>query len=308
MQDVSAGIDCCTVFRANGEWRMLYARHNTSVPAEIQGYETWMACSDDLLHWIPMGSILPQTHTGWDALQADGGIALLNPDWEGSYEPERFNDRYWITYFGNDLPGYEPDPLRIGVASSESLMTAHPWERHASPVLSKDDADVRDFERKTLYKSFVLRDAARTLGAEFIMYYNAKGMEFSIEKIGMAISDDMITWRRYGGGFVMESGLPDTGWHIAGDPQILRFEDLWVMHFFVAHSFGEHPTAYDTFAVSRDLVNWTRWEGEPLIAPSIPEDEQFAHKPFVVRWDGKVYHFYCAVGQKGRGLALAVSE
>jgi len=158
-----------------------------------------------------------------------------------------------------------------------------------------------------LYKSFVIRDVDKSLGAEFIMYYNAKGMQFSIEKIGIAISDDMINWRRYGGSFVVESGLPDTAWHIAGDPQIIRFEDMWVMHFFVAHSFGGKPTGYDTFAVSRDLVNWTRWEGEPLISSSTPEDEVYAHKPFIVNWQGKVYHFYCAVGSKGRGLALATS-
>ena len=34
----------------------------------------------------------------------------------------------------------------------------------------------------------------------------------------------------------------------------------------------------------------------------------FAHKPYLLKSDGKVYHFYCAVGDQGRGIAVAVSE
>ena len=32
-----------------------------------------------------------------------------------------------------------------------------------------------------------------------------------------------------------------------------------------------------------------------------------AHKPWVVRHEGVVYHFYCAVGDQGRVLGLATS-
>ena len=308
LSDSQAGIDCCTIFRAGGEWRMLYSLHNGEGPEEYRGYETWMARSGDLLSWEPMGAVLPQTRCGWDGLQADGGIALNDTDWGGSYEPGTYEGRYYMSYFGNNLPGYEPDPLSIGIADTDSLLTARPWHRQPHPVLTKDDSDAREFERRTLYKSFIMEDREKSLGARFIMYYNAKAGPFGIEKIGMAVSDDMVTWRRYGENFVVESGLPDTGWHIAGDPQIIRFEDLWVMNYFAAHSFGGSPAAHDTFAVSRDLVNWTSWKGEPLVAPSIAEDRKFAHKPFLIKWNGRVYHFYCAVGEKGRGLAVAVSE
>ena len=34
--------------------------------------------------------------------------------------------------------------------------------------------------------------------------------------------------------------------------------DLWVMFYFGA---GWQPKAFDTFACSYDLVNWTKWEG-----------------------------------------------
>ena len=45
-----------------------------------------------------------------------------------------------------------------------------------------------------------------------------------------------------------------------------------------------------------------------LIAPSEPYDETYAHKPWLVKHDGIVYHFYCAVGDQGRVIALATSK
>ena len=34
----------------------------------------------------------------------------------------------------------------------------------------------------------------------------------------------------------------------------------------------------------------------------------YAHKPWLVKHDGVVYHFYCAVGDNGRVIALATSK
>lgn len=63
------------------------------------------------------------------------------------------------------------------------------------------------------------------------------------------------------------------------------------------------------FACSYDLVHWTDWTGDDLIAPSEPYDERFAHKSFVIKHKGVVYHFYCAVNKKDqRGIAVATSE
>ena len=68
------------------------------------------------------------------------------------------------------------------------------------------------------------------------------------------------------------------------------------------------PKAFDTFAVSKDLLHWTKWEGEPLVQPSRKYDETYAHKPCVVKYDDVIYHFYCAVGDRGRCIALSTSK
>jgi predicted GH43/DUF377 family glycosyl hydrolase len=120
------------------------------------------------------------------------------------------------------------------------------------------------------------------------------------ERIGMAVSRDMRHWTRYGAGPVV-----DNGYGISGDPQIVRMGDLWVMFYFGAFW---RPHAFDTFACSRDLVHWTPWEGPSLVSPSEAWDATFAHKPWVILHDGVVYHFYCAVGDQGRAIALATSR
>src|SRR5690606_6783958 len=68
------------------------------------------------------------------------------------------------------------------------------------------------------------------------------------------------------------------------------------------------PGAFDTFAASYDLVHWTKWGGAPLVKSSEPYDETFAHKPWLLKHDGVVYHLYCAVGDQGRVIALATSR
>ena len=57
------------------------------------------------------------------------------------------------------------------------------------------------------------------------------------------------------------------------------------------------------------VAHWTDWTGDDLIVPSESYDNLFAHKSFVVKYKGVVYHFYCAVnGHDRRGIAVATSR
>jgi alpha-L-rhamnosidase len=288
--------DCANVFRFGDKWYMLYVVSKKNV-----GYETYLAESDDLLAWKPLGKVLPFSGEGWDKWQADGSIALVDPTWDGSAELQQFDDKYWMSYFGGAKEGYETDPLSLGLAWTKTPNQPQPWTRLAeNPVLQPSDADARPFERATLYKSHILWDKSETLGYPFVMYYNGKQQGRGTERIGMAVSKDMVHWKRFGDGPVIDNGSG-----ISGDPQIVRMGDLWVMFYFGA--FWE-PGAFDTFACSRDLVHWTKWTGDHLISSSEPWDKTFAHKPWILKHNGVVYHFYCAVGAQGRVIALATSK
>jgi predicted GH43/DUF377 family glycosyl hydrolase len=286
-------VDCPTVFRHAGSWYMIYISMNKI------GYETHLASSADLLSWTPLGKILPFRKGAWDASQAAGFVALEDTTWGGSQALEMFDGRYWLTYCGGALAGYETDPLAIGVAWTHTPARALPWTRLEGPVLCRDQPDTRAFERLTQYRSNVIHDSGKSLGHRFVMFYNAK-TQSGYERIGMAVSDDMAHWLRYG-----RAPVIDNGQGISGDPQIVRIGDVWVMFYFGAFW---KPKAFDTFACSYDLVRWTKWQGPHLVEPSQPWDAQFAHKPWVLEHDGVVYHYYCAVGDQGRVIALATSK
>jgi len=294
-------VDCPNVFRHQGRWYMLYVANKDKV-----GYQTYLARSDDLLHWEKLGCVLSFRRTGWDAWQVDGGPALYDTRWEGAtHELGTHEGRYWSSYLGGATQGYEPDPLSIGLASTDDPTAVREWTRLAeNPVLATDQSDVRDFEHTTLYKSSVIRDEQRTLGTPFVMFYNGKSEPYGQESIGIAISDDLHTWRRFGHGPVV-SNVGTSPWAISGDPQLTKIGDVWVMFYFGAFW---KPNAFDTFACSYDLIHWTKWDGPHLIESSEPYDKQFAHKPWLLKHEGVVYHFYCAVGTEGRVIALATSK
>ena len=292
-------VDCPSIFRQRNRWYIVYIASKQKI-----GYETYLASSNDLLHWQKMGKIMSFRSGGWDCWQVAGGIALCDPQWEGKYKLQTYDHKYWISYIGGSLQGYEPDPLSIGLAWTQNPTINKEWPRISeNPVLSRDQNDIREFEKMTLYKSQIIQDKTRMLGHQFVMYYNGK-MKNGYERIGMAVSDDMIHWQRFGKEPVVANG-EDKQHGISGDPQIVKMGDLWVMFYFGA--FWD-PKAFDTFACSTDMVHWTKWAGSHLIEPSVPWDQQYAHKPWVIKHAGVVYHFYCAVGDQGRVIALATSK
>ena len=286
-------VDCPSVYRFGDKWYMMYIIFDGS------GYETAIADSNDLLHWRPLGKILRFRKGTWDAMQAAGYIALQDHTWAGSYELSKFDSKYWLSYIGGALKGYETDPLAVGIAWITDPGRPMEWNRLGRPVLSRDQADVREFEKLTQYKSNIIYDRQRTLGYPFVMFYNGKSSS-GYERIGMAVSRDMKNWLRYGNEPVIDNGSG-----ISGDPQIARIDDVWVMFYFGAFW---KPKAFDTFACSYDLVYWTKWQGSDLVAPSEPYDNTYAHKPWIIKHKDIVYHFYCAVGDRGRVIALATSK
>ncbi len=286
-------IDSPTIFRSDDRWYMSY------IVFDGQGYETWLAESDDLLHWKEKGKLLSFTENSWDANQKAGYMALVDTEWGGSYEVGKHDGKYWMSYLGGATKGYEKGILGVGMANSPFVDQVKEWNRIPSPVLLPDDKDARWSENEKIYKSSIIHDPKQITGHPFVMYYNAKGDTASYESIGMAVSADMLHWKRLGDNPVITRGKG-----ICGDAQIVKMDDLYVMFYFGAFW---KPEAFERFACSYDLVNWTDWQGEDLISPSEDYDRQYAHKPWVIKWNGVVYHFYNAVGSEGRVIALATS-
>lgn len=302
-EDNSKKMDCPSIFRKDGKWYMVY------IVFDGKGYETWLAKSNDLLHWktlVKMMSFSDSTH--WDAAQKAGYIALQDYQWGGSYNWEEYNGQHWMSYIGGAEHGYEQGLLSIGIAhTNKDITTPHEWQRLDKPVLKATDKDVRWWENNTIYKSSVIHDKNKITGYPFVMYYNAKGDSLKPkrgkERIGMAVSNDMEHWIRYG-----KEPVSDHFTGITGDAVIQKINNIWVMFYFGAF-WKNRPNAFNRFACSYDLVHWQDWQGEDLISSSEKYDERFAHKSFVIYYKGVVYHFYCAVNNADqRGIAVATSK
>jgi len=294
--DSTEMVDSPTIFRYNEKWLMSYIVFNG------QGYETWLAESENLLEWQSLGRLLSFSENTWDANQKAGYMALVNIDWGGSYEVGTYDDKYWMSYLGGATEGYEKGVLGVGLANNGSLEKAEEWSRLSNPVMLPNDGDARWFEKEKIYKSSIIYDEKKHTEYSFVMYYNAKGKKednADFESIGIAVSDDLKNWKRIGDDPVITKHKG-----ICGDAQITKIGDVYVMFYFGAFW---KPGAFERFACSYDLVNWTNWQGDDLIAPSEDYDKKYAHKPWVIKWDNVVYHFYNAVGSEGRVIALATS-
>ena len=333
-------IDCPTVYREGDKWYMTYVIYNGSDGLDGRGYTTWLSESDDLLHWRTVGCILDYKDSGWDMNQRGGFPSLIDWDWGGDYRIGTYKGKHWMTYIGGEGTGYEGvrAPLFIGQAWTDvsmrdgidtSVTTAHEWQSLDKPLLHINDKGAQWWEKLIQYKSTVYEDKRRTFGKRFVMFYNAGGVNpannLKAERIGIALSNDMKKWERYKGNPVFTHEAPGI---ITGDAQIVDFtkwerdnatsasassgvkeQPLYVMFYFSAFSPQRKYNAFNTFAVSRDLVHWQDWDGDDLVWPTKQYDEMFAHKSYVLKHNGVVYHFYCAVNNDGqRGIALATSR
>ncbi|MCR5362060.1 MAG: hypothetical protein K6E73_08625 [Bacteroidales bacterium] len=313
--------DCPTVFRIGERWYMTY------VIFDGKGYETWLSTSDDLLHWREVGCLLPFREGTWDKQQRAGFPALTQWTW-GSDDQTlgTLDGRYWMSYFGGENKGYEAQPLHIGMANVDAKAFEQKlrdgsrqleWDVLDAPVLSPKDSSVQWWETGTHYKPLVYRDTARTLGHEYLLYYNAYGRHpetgLGAERIGLALSDDLRHWTRYAGNPVFHHEVKGT---ITGDAQIVKFREasaneppLYVMFYFRAFDPSRPYAAYNTFSCSHDLIHWEDWQGDDLIWPTEAYDDLFSHKTFILKWQGVVYHFFCAVDKDmRRGIAVATSQ
>ncbi len=296
--------DSPSVFKMGDDFYMYFISINKDMGKS--GYETHLAKSKDLLHWEYQGCVLKRNELGnWDSKQCGGYAAFIDVYYDGNYELKKVNGSYYISYLGGPSDGYETRPLATGLAKTDDFRKIDSYERLKAPILHPYDEDARKEESETLFKSFLFEDVLGVTGYRYVDIYNAKE-KHGPERIMLAVSNDGENWERYGETPVLDMNEIDPNARIAGDPQIICIDDIYVMIYFC---FSKGKGAYDTFACSRDLVHWNLWKGEPLIKSTEPWENVYAHKPWFVRHNGVNYHFYCAVNTSGeRFIAVATSE
>lgn len=288
--------DCPLVWRRGEEWRMFFTGFDG------RGYQTAAAVSKDLVHWEQAGLVM-----GFGAPETfdHGGVAICGALFD-SYEVrgprtlKKWKDKYWALYSCYPKQGgYEIRPGAEGAAWSEDGLT---WHRasETTPILSVEGA--ADWEKDCIYAPWLLEH-----GGKFWNFYNAaKG---SIEQMGIVTSDDLLHWNRYDGNPIVRNGAPGAyDEKFCSDGKVLRDGDHWVMFYFGVGQDGAHIMA----AFSRDLYHWFSHPDPLYKAGGNPSglDKQYAHKISLAYnpANDTFYMFYCAVGEKGRGIGLITSK
>jgi len=290
--------DCPTVYRIPGrsKWYMSFIAFNG------RGYNTFVAESDDLVHWTNMRLAMGFGPVG----EFDHGGRVLGAYLYTSYDTKamrllkRREGRFWSLYGCYPRQGgYELRPGYEGVAVSDDGLV---WRRAMdAPILSVYDEDCGEWEKDCIYQPWLVE-----YGGMFYNFYNAANGD--IEQSGVAISENLLSWRRVPRNPILRNSPDGYDTQFCSDPKVYRDGDHWTMFYFGVGRGGAHIMV----AFSRDLLHWTK-HPEPLyIAGGHPAglDRQYAHKTSLV-WNPKnrtFYLFYCAVGTKGRGVGLITSN
>lgn len=287
--------DCPLVWKFGQTWRMFYTGFDGV------GYQTAVAESRDLVHWESKGLTMGYGKKGaYDHGGVTfGGMLFESYDIRASRTPKKWNDKYWILYGCYPRQGgYELRPGAEGVAWSEDCVT---WHRLSEdrPTLSIEGA--AEWEKDCIYQPWLVE-----YDGLFWDFYNAANG--SVEQMGLATSKNLRDWDRHPENPLVRNRPGGYDERFCSDGKVYRDGDHWVMLYFGVGQGGAHIMA----AFSRDLVHWSA-HPEPLYkAGGHPGglDATYAHKVALVLnpVNNTFYMYYCAVGDKGRGIGLLTSR
>jgi hypothetical protein len=290
--------DVPTVYQIPGDEKW----HMTFIGFDGRGYQSFVAESTDLVHWRPKGLAMGFGPAG----EFDHGGVVLGAFLYQSYDVKaerllkKHQGKFWSLYGAYPRQGgYELRPGYEGVASSDDGLT---WRR-AKPkyILSVHDADCGPWEKDCIYQPWLVEHQGR-----FYNFYNAA--RGPVEQMGAATSDNLLDWRRCAGNPVVRNRPGGYDQQFCSDGKVFWDGDHWVMFYFGVGRGGAHVMA----AFSRNLLDWTA-HPEPLYkAGGHPGglDKTYAHKISLV-YHAKsetFYLYYCAVGNRGRGIGLITSK
>lgn len=293
--------------------------HNTDVPTVYQipgddkwymsfiafdgkGYNSFVAESDDLVKWTNLRHAMGYGGRG----QFDHGGCVIGAFLYESYDIKsprllkKRNGKYWTLYGAYPRQGgYELRPGYEGIASSQDGIV---WTRAQDKyILSVHDKDRGQWEQSCIYQPWLVAH-----DGGFYNFYNAANG--GIEQMGLAVSDNLFDWKRYRDNPIVRNTAGGYDEKFCADGKVFRDGDHWTMFYFGVGRGGAHIMA----AFSRDLQHWSV-HPEPLYkAGGHPTglDKKYAHKISLVYnpKNDTFYMFYCAVGNKGRGIGLITSK
>jgi len=194
------------------------------------------------------------------------------------YDGQKF--RMWFVGLdsGGNLNG-------IGYASSTDGIT---WVKNSNPVIT---ASTSNWEG-----SYISIGSVFWTGSEFVMYYRGvggqEGSASSHGAVGIATSQDGVSWTKYSDNPVMTTGGPDASF--LSTPYVIQIGSSYQMWY----SWRNPVLTYVAicYASSTDGKSWVKHESPVLVASGIGMERYAVYSPTVV-YDGTTYGmWYTATG------------
>ena len=283
-------VDVPFVFFHAGKYWMMH------VGFDGKGYRTALAVSDRIDGEFRFSHLIfdRESGTGWSAANAAGTYILSDNNLFERRTLKKVNGRYWLFFHSYPGEGYEEGPAKMGMAwcDREDLRE---WHKSEQPILVPEDGG--DWECGGLYKEYVAEH-----GGRYYLFYNAKNIpapgKFWTEQTGVAISEDLFEWKRFPGNPVMRVRPGHFDSQFVSDPFVVWDGERWLNFYFGLTEGG----ARGGLAWSEDLLHWEMFP-EPVLDKGRPGeiDDVHAHKSALFWENGRLYHFYTAVGNTEKG-------
>ncbi|WP_455391920.1 LamG-like jellyroll fold domain-containing protein [[Eubacterium] cellulosolvens] len=196
-------------------------------------------------------------------------------------------DRYaWRdTFFG----GLKSTKQNLTSGDGECWLNTKPYnftKYQSNPILSKGPGSTWDVNG-------VSSPSVLYNGTGYMMWF--RGMTSTKWEIGLATSNDGISWTKYGGNPVLRLG-PSGSWDDSyiGAPSVSYDGNIYKMWYQ-----GEKTNFKIGYATSTDGINWQKYANNPVLDLGVGGswEDIFVCGPFV-NFDGLVYHMWYG-GKKG---------
>ncbi|MGC9328113.1 MAG: hypothetical protein ACP5I1_10805, partial [Candidatus Hinthialibacter sp.] len=216
----SVDVPCVYQIPGDPAWRMSF------IGFDGRGYQSFVAESDDLIHWRHARLAMGFGPEG----EFDHGGRVLGAYLYESYDIraprllKRYKGKFWSLYGAYPRQGgYELRPGYEGAACSEDGLT---WTRaQDDPILSVHDPGNREWEQDCIYQPWLVEKEGN-----FYNFYNAANG--SLEQLGIAFSTDLLHWRRYSNNPVIRNRAGGWDERFCSDGKVFRDGDHWTMFYF----------------------------------------------------------------------------
>lgn len=259
---------------------MVYTAYDANHVATI-GWAT----STDLVSWIKQGKLI-----------SPSGLAK-NGDAHGMTGPGLYYYKglYYLYYLGLNGAGYEGEPINMCLATTASL-TSPSWTYHGIKIPIQTNIA---WANQAIYHPNLF-----TYNGVWYMFFNARGSidGDSAERFGFATANNIDGEWTVNPTRVSQALELDNTFIRAGDPAVFEYNGLIYVFYFRVLPDGTAIDSWGWTTPSEFPFGW-RYGGD-LLATNVDYQHQYAHKPFVVKYQNKLYHYYTAVGSQGRVIAL----